>query len=60
MPCFECNNGKYKYGMRGRCQFTTLEQCQAAERAVHARENKKDENTNSSTKQRSNKRNCKV
>ena len=40
MPCIKCNNGKYKYGERGRCQFDTLEACQAAEAAIHARENK--------------------
>lgn len=39
MPCYKCNNGKYKYGERGRCQFDTLEACQAAERAIHARQN---------------------
>jgi len=60
MPCYECNNGKYKYGERGRCQFDTLEQCQAAERAIHARENKTDENTNSTAKQPGLKRNSKV
>lgn len=42
MPCYKCNNGKYKYGERGRCQFDTLSACEAAERAIHARENKKD------------------
>ena len=42
MPCYKCNNGKYKYGERGRCQFDTLGACEAAERAIHARENKKD------------------
>jgi hypothetical protein len=41
MPCYKCNNGKYKYGARGRCQFDTLETCHAAEQAIHARENSK-------------------
>jgi len=41
MPCYKCSNGKYKYGERGRCQFDTLESCEAAERAIHARENEK-------------------
>ncbi len=41
MPCYKCNNGKYKYGERGRCQFDTLGACEAAERAIHARENEK-------------------
>ena len=40
MPCYKCSNGKYKYGERGNCQFDTLGACQAAERAIHARENK--------------------
>lgn len=40
MPCYKCNNNKYKYGERGRCQFDTLSACEAAERAIHARENK--------------------
>ena len=43
MPCYKCSNGKYKYGKRGNCQFDTLAACEAAERAIHARENKKDE-----------------
>lgn len=41
MPCYKCSNGKYKYGERGRCQFDTLGACEAAERAIHARENEK-------------------
>lgn len=41
MPCYKCNNGKYKYGKRGRCQFDTLERCRAAEAAIHAREDSK-------------------
>jgi hypothetical protein len=41
MPCYKCNNGKYKYGERGRCQFDTLEACREAEQAIHARENQK-------------------
>ncbi len=42
MPCYRCNNGKYKYGQRGRCQFDTLESCKAAEAAIHARKRTKD------------------
>lgn len=60
MPCFKCSNGKYKYGQRGRCQFDTLGACEAAERAVHAQENKINENTNSTSKQRTNKHNGKI
>lgn len=36
MPCYKCNNNKYKYGERGRCVFDTLSACEAAERAIHA------------------------
>jgi len=42
MPCYKCSNGKYKYGLKGNCQFDTLAACQAAERAIHAREENKD------------------
>lgn len=42
MPCYKCNNGKWKYGERGRCQFDTLAACRAAEAAIHARKPKKD------------------
>lgn len=38
MPCYKCSNGKYKYGLRGSCNFDTQESCEAAERAIHARE----------------------
>ena len=41
MPCIKCNNGKWKYGQHGRCQFDTLSACKAAEAAIHARENPK-------------------
>ena len=40
MPCYKCSTGKYKYGERGRCQFDTLSACEAAERAIHAQQNK--------------------
>lgn len=43
MPCYKCNNGKYKYGERGRCQFDTKAACEAAERAIYAREGNKKE-----------------
>lgn len=39
MPCIKCNNGKWKYGEEGRCQFDTLAACRAAERAIYARQN---------------------
>jgi hypothetical protein len=40
MPCMKCSNGKYRYGARGRCQFSTLEQCKQAERAILAKKPK--------------------
>lgn len=43
MPCYKCSNGKWKYGERGRCQFDTLAACEAAERAIHAEQNRKKE-----------------
>jgi hypothetical protein len=52
MPCYKCANGKWKYGQAGNCQFDTLSACQAAERAIHARENRKNElQTNEETRQ---------
>jgi hypothetical protein len=48
MPCYRCNNGKYKYGQRGKCQFDTLEACKAAEAAIHAK--KRDKATGSAPK----------
>ena len=60
MPCYKCSNGKYKYGKGGNCQFDTLAACEAAERAIHARENKKDElQTNEKTRQKEARQNVK-
>ena len=30
MPCKECENGKYKWGETGECQYETLEDCEMA------------------------------
>ena len=30
MPCEECENGKYKWGQTGECEYETLEDCQLA------------------------------
>jgi hypothetical protein len=51
MPCYKCSNGKYKYGLKGNCQFDTLAACKAAERAIHARENKDKLQTYEKTRQ---------
>lgn len=32
--CIKCENGKYKINEDGTCEFETLEECQAAERAI--------------------------
>lgn len=34
-PCYECPNGKYKYGTRGDCNFDTLTKCKEAEMAIN-------------------------
>ena len=58
MPCYKCSNGKYKYGKRGNCQFDTLSACEAAERAIHARESEKDElQTNEKTRKEKTRKN---
>jgi hypothetical protein len=38
MPCMKCSNGKWKYGVHGRCQFDTLAACKAAAAAIHVKE----------------------
>ena len=38
MPCMKCNNGKWKYGERGKCVFLTKERCEKARQAIHASE----------------------
>ena len=43
MPCIKCNNGKWKYGKKGKCQFDTLEKCKDAAAAIHANPNKSEE-----------------
>lgn len=35
MPCIKCNNGKWKYGKHGNCQFDTLKACQDAAAVIH-------------------------
>lgn len=36
MPCMKCANGKWKYGKKGKCQFTSKAQCEKASAAIHA------------------------
>ena len=30
MPCLRCDNGKWKWGKGGRCQYETKADCEAA------------------------------
>ena len=30
MPCTECEEGKYKWGETGACEYNSLEECEAA------------------------------
>jgi hypothetical protein len=40
MPCKECENGKYKWGNTGECQYDTLEECKQANPDYHYEETK--------------------
>lgn len=35
MPCYQCSNGKWKYGTKGDCNFDTLTKCKDAEMAIN-------------------------
>ena len=35
MPCYKCQNGKWKYGAKGDCNFDTLTKCKDAEMAIN-------------------------
>ena len=38
MPCEECEDGKYKWGRTGECQYETLEDCQLANQGEYLEE----------------------
>ena len=38
MPCEECENGKYKWGKTGECEYETLEDCQTANQGEYLEE----------------------
>lgn len=38
MPCEECENGKYKWGKTGECEYETLEDCQLANQGEYLEE----------------------
>lgn len=35
MPCQECEDGKWKWGRRGECQYNSKEECEAAHQGEH-------------------------
>ena len=41
MPCEECENGRYKWGETGECQYDTMEDCQLANQGEHLEESLK-------------------
>ncbi|QDP62838.1 MAG: putative peptidase [Prokaryotic dsDNA virus sp.] len=41
MPCKKCENGKYKWGERGECQYDTKEECKQANPEQHYEEETK-------------------
>ena len=38
MPCYECENGKWKFGETGRCQYSTKSECETANKDYYAEE----------------------
>lgn len=44
MPCKQCDNGKYKWGNTGKCQYDTLQECESANQYTEIVELVVDEN----------------
>tara|TARA_R100000654_G_scaffold14163_2_gene30584 strand:- start:8008 stop:8985 length:978 start_codon:yes stop_codon:yes gene_type:complete len=38
MPCYECENGKWKFGETGRCQYSTKLECETSNKDYYAEE----------------------
>jgi hypothetical protein len=38
MPCYECENGKWKFGETGKCQYSTKSECETANKDYYAEE----------------------
>ena len=38
MPCYECENGKWKFGETGKCQYETKSECETANKDYYAEE----------------------
>ena len=38
MPCIKCENGKYKHGETGKCQYDTIEECREANKDYYEEE----------------------
>ena len=46
MPCYECENGKWKFGETGKCQYSSKSECETANKDYYLEEsdkNKEDE-----------------
>ena len=38
MPCYECENGKWKFGQTGNCQYDSKSECETANKDYYAEE----------------------
>ena len=38
MPCYKCENGKYKFGQTGKCEYDTKSECESANKDYYAQE----------------------
>ena len=38
MPCYECENGKWKFGQTGECQYDSKSECETANKDYYAEE----------------------
>ena len=38
MPCYECENGLWRFGENGKCQYSTKSQCEEANKDYYAEE----------------------
>jgi len=38
MPCYECENGKWKFGETGKCQYDSKSECETANKDYYAEE----------------------
>jgi hypothetical protein len=38
MPCYECQNGKWRFGETGKCQYDSKSECETANKDYYAEE----------------------